>query len=279
MTLWPFLAIKTLKYNRMKPQAWIAIALMGLTQCQTVPLTGRQQVAWIPDSELNTMSFTQYQQVLQETPLSKNRAQTNMVKTVGNKIKTAVETYLNETNQSKLLEGFQWEFNLLEDPTVNAWCMPGGKVAFYTGIMPICQDEAGVAVVMGHEVAHAIAQHGNERMTHGLIQQAGGVALAIAVKDKPAETQNLFMTAYGVGTTLGGMLPFSRQHESEADELGLIFMALAGYDPHAAPEFWKRMSGQGGQQPPEFLSTHPSHDTRISNLNKAMPKAMKYYKP
>lgn len=263
----------------MKSHAWIAVVLLGLTQCQTVPLTGRKQVAWIPDSELNTMSFTQYQQVLQETPLAKNRSQTAMVKSVGNKIKTAVETYLAETNQSKLLEGFEWEFNLLEDPSVNAWCMPGGKVAFYTGIMPICQDEAGVAVVMGHEVAHAIAQHGNERMTHGLIQQAGGVALAIAIKDKPAETQNLFMSAYGVGSTLGGMLPFSRQHESEADELGLIFMALAGYDPHAAPEFWKRMSGQGGQQPPEFLSTHPSHETRISNLNKAMPKAMKYYKP
>ena len=177
------------------------------------------------------------------------------------------------------LKGFQWEFNTVESEEANAFCMPGGKVVFYTGILPICQDEAGVAVVMGHEVAHAIAKHGNERMSQGLVQQFGGVALSVALSDKPAQTQQLFQTAYGVGSQVGVMLPFSRLQESEADELGLIFMAMAGYDPHEAPKFWERMSAKSsGGAPPEFLSTHPSHETRIRKLNKAIPKAMEYYK-
>lgn len=257
---------------------WISfIAIVVLAACSTVPLSNRKRTAWLPSSELNSMAAAQYTTILDSIPTSRDRAQVDMVKNAGNRIKTAVITYLNENGFADRVEGFEWEFNLLVDDVVNAWCMPGGKVAFYTGIMPICQDETGVAVVMGHEIAHAVAEHGNERMTHGMIQQFGGIALAVALKDKPAATQNLFLNSYGVASTVGGMLPFSRKHESEADELGLYFMALAGYNPQEAPKFWERMAAAGGTAPPEFMSTHPAHSTRISNLNKWMPKAMEYY--
>ena len=176
------------------------------------------------------------------------------------------------------MKDFKWEFNLVEDNTVNAWCMPGGKVVFYTGILPITKDEKGIAVVMGHEIAHAIARHGNERMSQGLALQGGGIALSLALSDKPELTQNLFQQAYGLGGQLG-MLKYSRSHDSEADKMGLVFMAMAGYDPREAVEFWKRMAAQGGQKPPEFLSTHPSDDTRIKDLEDFMPEALKYYKP
>lgn len=247
--------------------------------CNTVPLTGRRQLNLIPSSQMQSLSNDQYSQVLKEETVIRNTAESAMVKRVGERIKSAVERYLAETNNSELIEDYQWEFNLLKnDEMVNAWCMTGGKVAFYTGIMPVCKDEAGVAVVMGHEVAHAIARHGNERMSQGLVQELGGVALAVAVSEKPAETQALFMNAYGIGTQVGVLLPFSRKHESEADHLGLIFMSMAGYNPQEAPEFWKRMAAKsGGQAPPEFLSTHPSNTTRIKNLNKWMDEAMKYY--
>ena len=264
----------------MKKYLLLPVVLL-LSACSTVPLTGRKQIPLIPANQTQSMSYNQYAEVMKGSKLSTNAQWTKWVKGSGNKIKSSVEQYLNKENQSKLLKGYQWEFNLLEDPnTVNAWCMPGGKVAFYTGIMPICADEKGVAVVMGHEVAHAIARHGAERMSQGMAQQLGGVALAVAIKDKPAETQALFMGAYGVASQYGAMLPFSRLHESEADRLGLIFMAMAGYDPREAPKFWERMASKtGGNAPPEFLSTHPSHNTRIKNLNEWMPEALKYYKP
>ncbi len=201
-----------------------------------------------------------------------------MIHNVGMKIAAAVEEYLAEHGQSKRAEGFEWEFNLVDDPTVNAWCMPGGKVVFYTGILPVCQDEKGLAVVMGHEIAHAIARHGNERMSQQLAIQAGGVTLAAMLSEKPAAAQNLFLTSYGIGSQLGS-LSFSRQHESESDQLGLVFMAMAGFNPEEAPLFWERMSANGEAQPPEFMSTHPNHDTRISDLNAFMPEAMKYYTP
>ena len=249
-----------------------------LVSCRTVPLTNRSQLAFIPDSQLNAMSFDSYKSVLNESKLSSNAQQTEMVKTVGKKIQKAVEEYLAKNNLSVKVKGYQWEFNLVEDKAVNAFCMPGGKVVFYTGIMPICKDETGVAVVMGHEVAHAIANHGNERMSQGLLQQLGGMTLSVALSSKPQETQNLFNGLYGVGSQVAVLLPYSRLQESEADELGLIFMAMAGYNPQEAPRFWERMSGDDkGAAPPEFMSTHPSHQTRISNLNKWMPKAMTYY--
>ncbi len=264
----------------MKRSYPVLISLLLLVACSTVPITGRKQLSLIPNSQILPLSFDSYQQVLKENKLSTNKEQVAMVKNVGEKIQHAVEEYMAKHNMSDALEGYKWEFNLIQDDnTVNAWCMPGGKVAFYSGIMPICKDEAGVAVVMGHEVAHAIANHGRERMSQGLVQQLGGVALAVAIQDKPQETQQLFYSAYAIGTTYGAMLPYSRLHESEADKLGLIFMAMAGYDPHEAPKFWERMAAQSsGQQPPEWMSTHPSHESRIENLNEYMPTAMKYYK-
>ena len=246
--------------------------------CSTVPITGRSQLSLIPASEMNAMSFQQYDQFLQENKLSSSKSDIDMVKRVGVNIQKAVETYFKQNNLSKELAGYQWEFNLVESPEINAWCMPGGKVVVYTGILPLTKDETGLAVVMGHEIAHAIAQHGAERMSQGLLQQLGGVALTVALKDKPQETQNLFMTAYGVGTTVGVMLPFSRTQESEADRLGLIFMAMAGYNPNSAVDFWTRMSQMGGQKPPEFLSTHPSDATRIADIKKELPEALSYYK-
>lgn len=258
----------------------IVIIFLFLNNCSTVPITGRRQLDLVPASQVISLSFDGYKQVLKDNKLSANVEQTAMVKNVGVRIQHAVEQYMSEHNLSETLKGFQWEFNLLESPTVNAFCMPGGKVAFYTGIMPICADDKGVAVVMGHEVAHAIANHGGERMSQGLVQQMGGVAIAVALRDKPGQTQQLAMSAYGAGSTVFGILPYSRLHESEADHLGLIFMAMAGYDPNDAPKFWERMSAMSkNKSNSDFLSTHPSNATRIQDLNKEIPEAMKYYRP
>ncbi|NVK28314.1 MAG: M48 family metallopeptidase [Flavobacteriia bacterium] len=250
-----------------------------LSQCSSVPLTGRKQFNLLSDSEMHAMSFQQYNQVISESELSNNAAQTAMIERVGLRISTAVESYLKQEGMEDVIEGFEWEFKLIESDQLNAWCMPGGKVAFYTGILEVCQDDAGVAVVMGHEIAHAIARHGSERMSQGLATQFGGQALSVALANEPALTQQLALTAFGLGAQFGAMLPFSRLHETEADELGLYFMAMAGYDPEEAPKFWQRMSARGGAQPPEFLSTHPNHETRISDLNSWMPKAKEFYTP
>ncbi len=254
------------------------LALM-LYACSKVAVTGRQQLSLVSNNDIIPMANQQYDSVVRSANLSKNQQQTAMVKNVGSKIQRAVEQYMAQNNATSELQGFQWEFNLIEDPkTVNAWCMPGGKVAFYTGIMPICQNEAGVAVVMGHEVAHAIANHARERMSQGLVANGLLGSLGAAFGQNPTLTKQVFFQAIGVGAQVG-MLRFSRQHESEADRIGLIFMAMAGYDPKEAPRFWERMSSQsGGGQPPEWLSTHPSHSSRIKDLNAAIPEAMKYYK-
>lgn len=258
----------------------LTLFLIGLFlySCATVPVTGRRQLNLVPNSEILPMSFDQYKQVLKENKLSDNQQQTQMVKNVGRRIQGAVEQYMRQKGLQDQLQGYSWEFNLIESETVNAWCMPGGKVAFYTGIMPICKDETGVAVVMGHEVAHAIANHGRERMSEGLVANLGLSSLSVAMGQNPTMTQQLLLQSVGVGTQLG-MLSFSRQHESEADHIGLIFMAMAGYDPRQAPVFWQRMEASSqGQRPPEFLSTHPHPDTRIADLKKNMPEAMQYYK-
>ncbi|HEX5169396.1 MAG TPA: M48 family metallopeptidase [Cyclobacteriaceae bacterium] len=259
----------------------IIISISGLMiyACATVPVTGRKQLSMVSNAEIIPMANQQYDQVLKESKLSTNQEYISVVKRVGVRIEKAVEEYMASKGLSDQLQGFNWEFNVIDDPkTVNAWCMPGGKVAFYTGIMPICKDENGVAVVMGHEVAHAIANHGRERMSQGLLANGLLGTISGAMGQNPTMTQEVFMQAIGMGTQIG-MLTFSRQHESEADKIGLIFMAMAGYDPHEAPKFWERMTEMsGGQQPPEWLSTHPSHETRISDLNAAIPEAMKYYK-
>lgn len=259
----------------------IIFSLLGLIvyACAKVAVTGRQQLSLVSNAEIIPMANQQYDSVVKTADLSDNRQHVTMVKSVGSRIQRAVERYMAEHNASDELAGFQWEFNVIDDPkTVNAWCMPGGKVAFYSGIMPICKDEAGVAVVMGHEVAHAVANHARERMSQGLVANGLLGTLGAALGQNPTLTKQLFFQAVGVGAQVG-MLKFSRQHESEADKIGLIFMAMAGYDPHEAPSFWERMSSQsGGAEPPEWLSTHPSHGSRISDLNDAIPEAMKYYK-
>jgi predicted Zn-dependent protease len=249
------------------------------TACKRVAVTGRSQLSLVPESQMISMSKDQYSQVIQQGPLSTNQTQVDMIKRVGNTIKTSVEKYMADQGRSKELEGYSWEFNLIKnDSTVNAWCMPGGKVAFYTGILPVCVDETGVAVVMGHEIAHAIAHHGNERMSQQILAQAGGEVASVMLASKSPLTQQLFGAAYGAGAQYGVILPFSRKHESEADEMGLIFMAMAGYDPAQAVEFWKRMkAASGGQAPPEFMSTHPANDRRISDLQAHLPEALKYY--
>lgn len=261
-------------------QVFTSIALLFVAiSCTTVPLTGRKQVTGLTStSEILALSAQSYQTVLDSAKIITASDDATRVKRVGNRIKNAVEKYMRDNGLGSQLEGFDWEFSLIDEDVVNAWAMPGGKVAFYTGIMPVCRDDAGVAVVMGHEVAHAIARHGQERMNQGMLQNFGAMGLSVALSSKPAATQNIANQAFGLGSNLLGVLPFSRLHESEADELGLTFMAIAGYDPSEAPAFWERMAaGSGGGAQPEFLSTHPAHETRISRLNAALPKAMEYY--
>jgi len=246
--------------------------------CATVPLSGRRQLSIVGNSEILPLSYEQYREVKGESKLVTNTPDGQKVVKVGKRIASAVEQYLKENNYGDILDGFSWEFNLIESDQVNAWCMPGGKVAFYTGIIPVCQDEAGIAVVMGHEVAHAIANHARERMSQGLVANGLLGGLQVAMGENPSLTQTIFLQAVGIGGQVG-MLKFSRDQELEADQLGLIFMAIAGYDPREAPEFWKRMEAKsGGGSPPEFLSTHPGPGRRIDQLNKQMPEALKYYK-
>lgn len=259
--------------------AFLAALLLLLTSCQQVPITGREQLSLIPSSEINTMSFDAYQKFLSTHEVITGTKDSEMVKRVGQNIANAVETYFSRHGMSERLKGYNWEFNLVKDPQANAWAMPGGKVVVYTGILPIAENAAGLATVMSHEIAHVVAQHGQERMSQQLLTQLGGVALSTALSQQPQQTQQLFMAAFGLGAQVGVLLPYSRLQESEADHLGLIFMAMAGYDPHAAIRFWQRMmSEKTGGAPPEFLSTHPSGQSRIRDLEKYMPEAMSYYR-
>ncbi|GAB3635005.1 M48 family metallopeptidase [Hymenobacter arcticus] len=247
--------------------------------CTTVPITGRRQLSLVSDSEMNTLAITQYKQTLGEAKLSTNAAEVAEVRRVGQRISQAVELYFKQQGQSAQLEGYQWEFNLIDDPkTVNAWCMPGGKVAVYSGILPLTKDETGLAVVMAHEISHAVAKHGAERMSDQLAAQVGGAALSTALSQNPTATKNLFQQAVGMGTQVG-LLKFSRRQESEADHLGLIFMAMAGYNPSGAVPFWERMAAQSQSNTPEFLSDHPADATRIADIQAQLPEALKYYKP
>ena len=255
---------------------FIVLTILILAACSTVPLTGRRQLSLIPSSQMLSMSFQQYDQVKEESKVVTNTEQAAMIQRVGAKISKATEQFLK---QKGIQETFEWEFILIEDDqTVNAWCMPGGKVAFYTGILPYTKTEAGAAVVMGHEIAHAVANHGNERMSQSLVVEMGGLTLAKALEQKPEGTQNLWMSAFGLGTQLGVMLPFSRKHEYEADRIGLSLMAMAGYNPQEAVDFWSRMAESGGAKSPEFMSTHPSDENRIAQLKNLLPEANQYYK-
>ncbi len=257
----------------------LLLAALTLAACSSVPITGRKQLSLIPAATMLSMSYQQYGEFLQSNTLSTDKEKSAMVTRVGERIQKAVERYFAERNMADHLKDYKWEFNLVESKEVNAWCMPGGKVVVYTGILPVTVNEVGLAVVMGHEIAHAVAEHGNERMSQALLAQLGGVGLSMALEKEPQKTRQLWLTVYGAGAQFGALLPFSRLQESEADELGLVFMAMAGYAPNEAVSFWQRMASQkGGSAPPEFLSTHPSDETRIANLQKLIPEAMKYYR-
>jgi predicted Zn-dependent protease len=250
--------------------------------CSKNPITGRSQAKLVPESELRTMAAQQYQQFLSSNKVvaSSGNRDAEMVARVGQRITKAVEEFFRQNGRAQDLEGYQWEYKLVDSKEANAWCMPGGKIVVYTGLLPITQNEAALAAVMGHEVAHAVFYHSNERVSQGLLQQLGGVALQVAASSQPAATQDLLMSAYGVGSQVGVLLPFSRKHELEADHYGLIFAAMAGYNPQEAVALWQRMEqASSGQKPPEFLSTHPSEGRRIEQLQKYMPEALKYYKP
>jgi predicted Zn-dependent protease len=256
----------------------ICIPAALFNSCSTVPLTGRQQLNLIPGSEMLSMSGQQYNDFLKANKvIPANDRQSVAVKAVGKRIQSAVEQYAAQNGVS--LSGYNWEFNLVDSKEKNAWCMPGGKVVVYSGILPLTANDVGLAVVLGHEIAHAVAGHGAERMSQGLLAQLGSTALSQALSEKPAETQQIWMTAFGVGVQYGALLPFSRVQESEADHLGLIFMAMAGYDPNEALNFWQRMAQSNqGQAPPEFMSTHPSDESRIAKIREELPEALRYYK-
>jgi len=248
--------------------------------CALNLVTGRKQLSLVNESELRLMAVSQYKTFLSENEvLSGSNYDAAMVSRVGSRIANAISKYYTGLGKQSVIEGYSWEFKTVEDKAVNAWCMPGGKVVVYTGLLPITQNETALAIVMGHEIAHAIAKHGNERMSQAMVQQMGGMALEVALSQKPAETQNLFLLSYGIGSQVGAMLPWSRQQEIEADQYGLIFAALAGYNPQEAIPFWQRMSAAGGANQPEFLSTHPSDATRMRKLKVFMPEAMKHYTP
>jgi len=246
--------------------------------CAMNMVTGRKQLSLVPESQLQTMALAEYNTFLTANKvLNASNNNAAMVDRVGVRIANAITKYYNDKGQGVVLEGYKWEFNTVESKDINAWCMPGGKVVVYTGLFTVTQNETALAIVLGHEIAHAVAKHGSERMSQGLVQQLGGVALDVALSQKPQQTKEMFAQVYGIGSQVGAMLPWSRQQETEADQFGLIFAAMAGYDPQEAIPFWQRMSAVGGAKQPEFLSTHPSDATRMRKLQQFMPEALKYY--
>jgi predicted Zn-dependent protease len=251
-----------------------SLAIVLFFSCATNPFTGNKTMAFVPNSQLFPTAFAQYDQFLTENKVVNGTKDAEMIKRVGQRIAVAAERWLDANGYQGYLKDYKWDYNLVDDKTVNAWCMPGGKIVFYTGILPIAANETGVAAIMGHEVAHALANHGQQRMSAAYLQAGIAMAGNVAIKDE--QSLNIFNQSFGIASTVGGMLPFSRSHETQADEIGLRLMAIAGYNPDEAAELWKRMkANSGGQAPPEFLSTHPSNDTRIANLTKWAPEAKK----
>lgn len=259
----------------MKKHLIVLITASSLfVSCAKNPFTGKNTLNFVSNSELFPTSFQQYGTFLKDNKVISGTKDAKRVEIVGMKIKAAAEKYLNANGYKDYLKDYAWEYKLVESKEVNAWCLPGGKIVFYSAILPICKDDAGMATVMGHEVAHALANHGAQRMSAGILQQAGAGVVGIALDSKTEQDKQIWMTAYGAVTQYGGMLPFSRSHESEGDKIGLILMAIAGYDPSTAIGFWERMSANsGGGAPPEFLSTHPSDATRIAKLKSLIPEA------
>lgn len=257
----------------MKKTLLILALFLGVSACKVNPFTGQKTLNFYKDnSKLFPTAFAQYDQFLSENKVVTGTAEANMITRTGQRISAAAERWLTANGYPGYLSDYKWEYNLVDNEAVNAWCMPGGKIVFYTGILPITQTETGVAVVMGHEVAHALADHGAQRMSAGTLQQIGAVAGNVAIQDP--QKREMFNQAYGIGSQVGLMLPFSRSHETEADRIGLQIMAIAGYNPYEAAELWQRMkANSGGEAPPEFMSTHPSNDTRINNLQAWAPEA------
>ena len=246
------------------------LLLFPLLGCATAPLTGRSQLILVPESTEIALGLKSYREILSNSKLCQDQRVVAMVREVGNRIALAADK-----------PDYKWEFNVIqEDKMVNAFALPGGKVAVYTGILPYTKDSNGLAAVMGHEVAHVLIRHGGERMTTILLSQLGQAAMNIALRDKDPKTINALNIGYGVTTTVGVLLPFSRKQESEADRIGLILMAMAGYDPSKALSFWKRIAEKKGKKsPPEFLSTHPADEKRIERMKQWLPEAMEYYRP
>mgnify|MGYP006286930467 CR=1 FL=1 len=265
--------------NRIGMPAALVIAALVAAGCANVPVTGRSQLNLVSTGKLAAMAADDYQTLLKEKPLSQDRDKIETLRRCGGRIRTAAEDFLRERGAAGELEHYAWEFNLIEAPdTINAFCMPGGKIAFYSGIWPVARDETGIAVIMGHEVAHALARHGNERMSQLLLVELGGQALDAALEEQSELTRKLALAAFGLGAQVGYVLPYSRKHEYEADRIGLLLMARAGYDPRAATAFWERMHAQGGQRPPEYLSTHPAPEARQKALEDALAEALKEYR-
>lgn len=254
---------------------FILFVAFMLVNCNTNPFTGKSTLALVSNDRLIPMSFQQYNQVLSESKIVKDGSQAEMIRRVGNKVKTAAIQWLDANGYQGYTNDYEWEFSLIEEDIINAWAMPGGKIAFYTGILPVAEHERGVALIMGHEIAHALANHGQQRMSKGLASQVVGTAGAVgmSLSDMDPNQQQQLLMAYGIGTQLG-IMAYSRKHETEADRIGIMLMAIAGYDPTDAYKLWERMAAaSNGNQPPVFLSTHPNHDTRISNLKKWAPAA------
>lgn len=250
---------------------WV-VFLLVLVGCSSVPLTGRKQVLLVSDQDVLSSSLTQYSDYIKTAKKSTNKAQTAMVVRVGKNIAAATEAYLKANGMGDEVKNFSWEFNLVKDPQVNAFCMPGGKIVVYEGLMPLVSSDDELAVVLGHEVAHAVAKHSNERMSQQLMAQYGAALLGAAVSNKSAAVQQVANTVYGVGAQYGVMLPFSRKHESEADYMGLVLMTIAGYNPDVAVNFWQKMSNSSkGGSTPELMSTHPSDARRIADIQKELP--------
>ncbi|RCH56495.1 M48 family peptidase [Mucilaginibacter hurinus] len=259
----------------LKPILFAITACIVIYSCATVPLTGRRQLNLVSDDQLNAAAAQSYAQLLSspQTKVVTGTTDAQRVKNIGAKLAVAIEKYL-QANGYAGQYNFKWEFNLIQSKEINAWCMPGGKVAVYSGILPVTKTDAGLATVMGHEIAHAIARHSAEAMSQQMLAETGGAAVGATI----GKNSQIINQAYGV-LGQGALLKYSRDKENEADRLGLTFMAMAGYDPREAVYFWQRMAAakQGGA-PPEFLSTHPSDATRIRNIERAIPEAMKYYK-
>ena len=263
----------------MKKSVVAVSMLLLLSGCSSVALTGRKQLLLVPDSEVMSLSNSSFQDYMKTAEPSTNAANTAMVVRVGKRIAGAVETYLRNNGMAAEVQNFAWEFHLVQDQEPNAFCMPGGKIVVNEGILPYTQTEEGLAIVLGHEVGHAVAKHSAERLSQQMVASYGGQILSGVLANKSAATQMLAQQVYGLGAQYGVMLPYSRKNESEADHLGLVFAAMAGYNPQAAVSFWQRMASSGSQKVPEFMSTHPSDVSRISNIQKLMPEALKYYTP